>query len=304
MRIHKKFLHTIAALWILLFHLWLPMTGLVTEQYLVKIGYVGVDLFFFTAAYTLAGREISYLAFLKNRFGQIYLRYAFFVFLASAVGGFDLLQLLSRLSGVELFLKGGGAFLWFLPAILLFYLLYPLFLQWKQPWKYPTILAAWAVFSLLSQYVFGYTEIFIFTNRIPLLLLGEILQRYRVPQWLALPCIPAGAALLYFWGFTGKLHLPWYSFYLVLALVLTVGLAGVSAYVPDWKIWKLFGSATMEIYALQMIFGPMVVSWCHRITDNLLLTNLLMLLLFWGASIGLSQLYMFGMRWIRRRISA
>ena len=36
---NKKFLHFIAALMILVFHLWMPVTGTAIENYIIKVGY-------------------------------------------------------------------------------------------------------------------------------------------------------------------------------------------------------------------------------------------------------------------------
>ena len=79
MKINKRFLQCIAALQILIFHLWMPLTNTMIEQFLIKTGYMGVDLFFFLSAYSLADKTISYGSFLKNKVIVLYAKFAFFV---------------------------------------------------------------------------------------------------------------------------------------------------------------------------------------------------------------------------------
>ena len=130
MTINKKFLQVIAAFQILFFHLWAPLTSTQIEQFILKTAYVGVDMFFFLSAYSLAGREIDYVPFLKDRVLKLYAKFAFFTLIMALFSkSFGVIRVVKSLTLIEFFQKGGGAFLWFIPAILIFYAVYPLFLK-------------------------------------------------------------------------------------------------------------------------------------------------------------------------------
>lgn len=295
MSLNKRALHVLAALWILVFHLWIPLGGGRAEMFIVRIGYVGVDLFFFTSAYSLVDKVIDFGAFMKNRFGQIYVKFALFVILAAFYSGFSWLRCVKCLTGWELFSKGGGAFLWFLPAIMLFYALYPLFLKWPYKYKTVVILVLWAVFSLILDKGLGYHKIFIFTNRLPVILLGYALKKHKIDRRLSacLPfiCVPVSLVLLHAFGFERRLQVPWQDTYLCLALVLTLGLASLSRFIPDGRVLKALSSATLEIYALQMIVGFDLATALYRLLHNKLLTNILVIVILWCGGTLIAHIY-------------
>ena len=56
MKVNKKVLQLIAAILILVFHLWINVTNLEIENYIRLISYVGVDIFFFVSAYAISQR--------------------------------------------------------------------------------------------------------------------------------------------------------------------------------------------------------------------------------------------------------
>ncbi len=118
---------TFSALQILIFHLWIiVLSGNQAELFLQKTAYIGVDVFFFLSAYSLQKRKITDIkAYYISRFKSVYLKYAVFTLIAAITSGWTFTRVIKILTGVELFQKGGGAFLWFIPAIMLFYILIP-----------------------------------------------------------------------------------------------------------------------------------------------------------------------------------
>ena len=177
MTINKKFLQVIAAFQILFFHLWAPLTSTQIEQFILKTAYVGVDMFFFLSAYSLAGREIDYVPFLKDRVLKLYAKFAFFVLIMALFSkSFGVIRAVKSLTFIEFFQKGGGAFLWFIPAILIFYAVYPLFLKWNSRLKVIWVLLIWLTGSVFAEHVLSYTAVFIFTNRIPVILAGYLFK--------------------------------------------------------------------------------------------------------------------------------
>lgn len=287
---NKRVIKCIAALFILAFHLWIVVTPSKIELFFVKIGYVGVDLFFFASAYSLADKEIEYTSFVKERFLTIYPRFAFFVVISALWNHWSLMRIIKILSFYELFERGGGAFLWFIPAIMLFYLFIPFYAKWDCPYKELVVLAIWLSASICLERFTGYSKIFIFTNRIPIMIMGYTMKKADIPKWGSILCLAVGIVLLYYFGFTNKLHVPFTGFYLVLASVFVVGLAGVSLSIPESKWMKWISDATLELYAIQMIWGAELVTHIYRLVGNALLTNGLVLCMIIGLAIWLQQL--------------
>ena len=295
MTINKKFLQVIAAFQILFFHLWAPLTSTQIEQFILKTAYVGVDMFFFLSAYSLAGREIDYVPFLKDRVLKLYAKFAFFVLIMALFSkSFGVIRAVKSLMFIEFFQKGGGAFLWFIPAILIFYAVYPLFLKWNSRFKVIWVLLIWLTGSVFAEHVLSYTAVFIFTNRIPVILAGYLFKTYctgnrdaimpdnnkmnRTIQilrrsWILL--IPLGVLLLYMYGFKVRLNFPIKDMFYVLAIPSVIGLVMLSSYVKKYAVTESLGSITLELYAVQMIFGQRILIWAYNVFNkNALLTNI------------------------------
>ena len=295
MTINKKFLQVIAAFQILFFHLWAPLTSTQIEQFILKTAYVGVDMFFFLSAYSLAGREIDYVPFLKDRVLKLYAKFAFFVLIMALFSkSFGVIRAVKSLTFIEFFQKGGGAFLWFIPAILILYIIYPLFLKWNSRFKVIWVLLIWLTGSVFAEHVLSYTAVFIFTNRIPVILAGYLFKTYctgnrdaimpdnnkmnRTIQilrrsWVVL--IPLGVLLLHMYGFNVRLNFPIKDMFYVLAIPTVLGLVTLSSYVKEYAVTESLGSITLELYAVQMIFGQRILIWAYNVFNkNALLTNI------------------------------
>ena len=280
MTINKKFLQVIAAFQILFFHLWAPITSTQIEQFVLKTAYVGVDMFFFLSAYSLAGREIDYVPFLKDRVLKLYAKFAFFVLIMALFSkSFGVIRAVKSLTFIEFFQKGGGAFLWFIPAILIFYAVYPLFLKWNSRFKVIWVLLIWLTGSVFAEHVLSYTAVFIFTNRIPVILAGYLFKTYCTEnnnlRHSFIVLIPLGALLLYMYGFKVRLNFPIKDMFYVLAIPSVIGLVMLSSYVKKCAVTDSLGSITLELYAVQMIFGQRILMWAYNVFNkNALLTNI------------------------------
>lgn len=289
MKINKKFLQFIAALMILMFHLGISLNKI--DLFILRIGYIGVDIFFFLAAYSLVGKKINYFEFLKNRFCNVYLKFILFVIIAAIYKGMTIVRTVKILTFIEFFEKGGGSFLWFVPAIMLFYLIFPFFVLWKQKYKSIIVLAVWFLASFVIGNLLGYTEIFIFTNRIPIIIAGYELKKHIVPNWASWVFLPIGIAVAYLFGYTNRLYVPFTDFYFVTGAVLTVAVCGISGYVRTSKIWDLLGMGTLELYCIQMIFGTKYANWLYRVVENKLFTNIIMVVTMFGLSVILAFMF-------------
>ena len=280
MTINKKFLQVIAAFQILFFHLWAPLTSTQIEQFILKTAYVGVDMFFFLSAYSLAGREIDYVPFLKDRVLKLYAKFAFFVLIMALFSkSFGVIRVVKSLTLIEFFQKGGGAFLWFIPAILILYIIYPLFLKWNSRFKVIWVLLIWLVAGVFSEHVLSYTAVFIFTNRIPVILAGYLFKTYCTHnnnlRRSFIVLIPLGVLLLHMYGFKVRLNFPIKDMFYVLAIPTVLGLVTLSSYVKKYAVTESLGSITLELYAVQMIFGQRILMWAYNVFNkNALLTNI------------------------------
>ena len=280
MTINKKFLQVIAAFQILFFHLWAPLTSTQIEQFILKTAYVGVDMFFFLSAYSLAGREIDYVPFLKDRVLKLYAKFAFFVLIMALFSkSFGVIRAVKSLTFIEFFQKGGGAFLWFIPAILILYIIYPLFLKWNSRFKVIWVLLIWLIAGVFSEHVLSYTAVFIFTNRIPVILAGYLFKTYCTHnnnlRRSFIVLIPLGVLLLHMYGFNVRLNFPIKDMFYVLAIPSVLGLVTLSSYVKKYAVTESLGSITLELYAVQMIFGQRILIWAYNVFNkNALLTNI------------------------------
>lgn len=280
MTINKKFLQVIAAFQILFFHLWAPLTSTQIEQFILKTAYVGVDMFFFLSAYSLAGREIDYVPFLKDRVLKLYAKFAFFTLIMALFSkSFGVIRVVKSLTLIEFFQKGGGAFLWFIPAILILYIIYPLFLKWNSRFKVIWVLLIWLTGSVFAEHVLSYTAVFIFTNRIPVILAGYLFKTYCTHnnnlRRSFIVLIPLGVLLLHMYGFKVRLNFPIKDMFYVLAIPTVLGLVTLSSYVKKYAVTESLGSITLELYAVQMIFGQRILIWAYNVFNkNALLTNI------------------------------
>ena len=280
MTINKKFLQVIAAFQILFFHLWAPLTSTQIEQFILKTAYVGVDMFFFLSAYSLAGREIDYVPFLKDRVLKLYAKFAFFILIMALFSkSFGVIRVVKSLTLIEFFQKGGGAFLWFIPAILILYIIYPLFLKWNSRFKVIWVLLIWLIAGVFSEHVLSYTTVFIFTNRIPVILAGYLFKTYCTHnnnlRRSFIVLIPLGVLLLHMYGFKVRLNFPIKDMFYVLAIPTVLGLVTLSSYVKKYAVTESLGSITLELYAVQMIFGQRILMWAYNVFNkNALLTNI------------------------------
>ena len=192
---------------------------------------------------------------------------------------FGVIRVVKSLTLIEFFQKGGGAFLWFIPAILILYIIYPLFLKWNSRFKVIWVLLIWLIAGVFSEHVLSYTTVFIFTNRIPVILAGYLFKTYCTHnnnlRRSFIVLIPLGVLLLHMYGFKVRLNFPIKDMFYVLAIPTVLGLVTLSSYVKKYAVTESLGSITLELYAVQMIFGQRILMWAYNVFNkNALLTNI------------------------------
>lgn len=305
---NKKSIMTVSALLILMYHLWIvqPQDGAL--YFFKKSAYIGVDIFFLLSAFSLAGRPKiatvkEYGAFVWNRFLSVYLKYILFVVVALLYTRGSVVVAIKRIAGVELFEKFGGAFLWFVPAIMMFYLVYPLFRLCEEKNRMSTLLGItilWLAVSLFADNSY----IFIVWNRIPIFLIGYYMYRWkdrldrkrtRIVAGVVLMLV--GYGLLYQFTFATKVSVPFTDVIYLIAIPVVIGLTMLVSLVPENKVILWIGSATLEIYAIQMIFGYRFTNWVYGITKSAAITNLIAMVAVVVAGVICSVIY----SWIRKK---
>lgn len=278
---NRKSIMAFSALLILCYHLWANVNHSTAEKLILQTSFVGVDMFFLLSGYSLAKRDAGpYFKFAWSRFKAVYLKFIIFSLVALVYSGvilgakraWNVPRFFRVISCVELFQKGGGSFLWFLPAIMLFYLLFPVFQRCDKKNRWVTLAAVlilWCAVSWFVTYRTNYKRMFIFWNRLPVFLLGFYIQ--KADRWCIqhidkkkIPLIKllAGVALVaigycivYKWGFTVRLKTPFVDMFYLTGIPLSVGFVLLTSFIPEVAPIKWFGSSTLETYAIQMIFG-------------------------------------------------
>lgn len=278
-----------AGMQILIFHLWIYIFNHPAEVFFKTTAVFGVDIFFFVSAYSLANREIdNCLNFIYARFKSVYLKFIIFAIIAAIVKGWKINYLFEVITTINLFKKGGGAFLWFLPAIMIFYILFPFFKKCDENNRLITLLSiiiVWLTVGIIVTHFTNYTAMFIFWNRIPVFLLGyycaninyfvDMLNSTKTRILCGLVLSVIGFALIYQFAYKSKIHFPIKDIFFVIYIPGSIGLILLIGFIKEFKILKWIGSSTLEMYAIQMIWGYNVSNKIYNASQNILLANVL-----------------------------
>lgn len=285
---NKKSLMVISAILILIYHLWINITNLEIEIYLRQICVIGVDIFFFISAYTIGKSDINYKNFIANRFKKIYL--VFFIF--SVIGAFyfnwSLKKFFNVIFGFELMKSGGGAFLWFIPGIMLVYLILPLMkkLDIRFPKITPFILFIIYMLVVVIISIFSdYNALFILINRIPIILIGYYFARYdifnklnknKMIYWGLAIISTIGGIIISYFIFKNHFQVTWFKeIFYVLYIPFIIGVILIIDKIRKNKLIDYIGSITLELYGLQMIFGFKIANDIYNYIDKRLISNIL-----------------------------
>lgn len=278
----------ISAILILIYHLWINITNLEIEIYLRQICVIGVDIFFFISAYTIGKSDINYKNFIANRFKKIYL--VFFIF--SVIGAFyfnwSLKKFFNVIFGFELMKSGGGAFLWFIPGIMLVYLILPLMkkLDIRFPKITPFILFIIYMLVVVIISIFSdYNALFILINRIPIILIGYYFARYdifnklnknKMIYWGLAIISTIGGIIISYFIFKNHFQVTWFKeIFYVLYIPFIIGVILIIDKIRKNKLIDYIGSITLELYGLQMIFGFKIANDIYNYIDKRLISNIL-----------------------------
>ena len=294
-----------AALQILIFHLWINISSSEIENFIKQISYIGVDIFFFLSGYSLYRSDTgNYFQFIGNRFRTVYSKFILFALIAAWVNKWNMGYVLKVISGIDLIQNGGKAFLWFLPAIMLFYLIVPLYKKFDVKNRRMAVVVlgiTWIIIALLFTYGITTVPIAIWWNRIPIFFIGYYLAEFHANRkstghraaylsGFAL-IVAADVILAYRYAYKMKLNQPIEDMFYILVIPLAIGIALLISMIKENKLIRAIGSSSLELYAMQMIFG---YTWANRIlsrTKSILVTDLTIMIILIAAPILVHYLY-------------
>lgn len=286
---NKKTIMAFSALLILIFHLWINITNSHIEMYLKHICVIGVDLFFFVSAYSMAKiKKIEYKKFIIDRFIKVYLKFIIFALIGTLCFRWSISKFFKVILGLELLNKGGGSFLWFIPSIMLVYLTLPIYkmLDNKHPKITPLMAIITYLFGTIIASVYtSYDDLFILTNRIPIILIGYYFAKCDIFTYLnaskiryifTTTCFMVLGLVIPYMGYINHFNILWFkeSFY-ILYIPLIIGLILSLNKVKNNKLSILIGSITLELYGVQMLFGFKIANSIFKYINIKLLSNLI-----------------------------
>lgn len=287
-----------AALWILVNHEWLPMIdnyylGRI-ERFVKEMGFYGVDFFLLLSGMGLvyAIGKYSLTEFYKRRFVRVLVPAVITLGLIAIDQGWSSVFFLKVLTGYQFWTVNIYTALWFAFAIMVLYLLFPLYYWIFRKMKRPALFTAvvllvWLAASNLLSGTLRY-DMYGFTNRIPIFLTGVLIGRKIQEGWrlvfswfhwgLCLLVLMVGVVLYYLVYRGMYLLVPssecFFPNYLI-ALSGSCLLASLFDLLDRVKPGKdllrgmrFFGSLSLELYCIQEIMlKKLMVAMAERVPD-------------------------------------
>ncbi|MBE7070426.1 MAG: acyltransferase [Ruminococcaceae bacterium] len=203
-----------------------------TEFFIRRVSYFGVDIFFLISGMglTYAIKKDPLPKFYYRRLRRIYLPYLAAVLVSTFINKWSFLTFLGHATGYTFYAEHVNSYCWFVPAIITFYIFFPLYCKAfdkaKNKFVFTTlVILIWLAISIAVA-GFMRIDLYSFTNRIPVFItgiyFGYLAQRkdeivFKARHYLLLIFTLAIGLFLYyvyvFLGFSlflpeGKLFLP------------------------------------------------------------------------------------------------
>ena len=181
-----------AALWIFFFHVRNEACVFrsirllqIIEVFCDSIGFSGVDMFLFLSGWGLyhAIKRYNLLSFYKRRFRRLIPSFLIYNIVIALFAGWGIMKFISVVTGWAFLTGNNNETLWFIPAIAIFYLFYPLYYKVfeKAANKYVFTLAVfglWFALAAAGNLLFGGTSTYLFITRIPVFTAGNLAGWY------------------------------------------------------------------------------------------------------------------------------
>ena len=288
---NKKLIMFFSALLILIFHFWINIfertsTFYDIETFIRQICFVGVDIFFFLSSYSISKRNIeNYKEYVIVRFKKVYIPFIIFSLIATFYFKWNLKTFILTISGLNLFIKGGGSFLWFVPALMILYMLLPLFNKINNKYKGVLVFSLWLLLTITISLNSSYSHILIFTNRIPIILIGSYLSKNNIIDKLSKKkyllimsfLLIIGILLLYNFKDINIIYIK--DLFYLTAIPFTLGLILLLDLIPQNKTINTLGNVTLEMYGIQMIFGYKIATIIFKLFVNSLISNIITIII-------------------------
>ena len=276
----------VAALLIILYHLF-PVSrsnDVVSSsiRFVAMTGYIGVDIFFFMTGYMAYYSDTgNYFSYIKRKFLHIYPIFIFCCILYVIMGKLSITKAVLTVFGIEFILNGGGSMIWFIPAIMIFYLAVPFYLKLVRKMNnIKLLIISLAIWSGIMLALENFTEnhsLNIFLCRLPIIFLGLCLAGYEgkwrvnIKAGVGVVLLVVGIALNYNFGYMIKLAFPISDIFYVTAIPYVMGIvlcadtlfAKVKSY-----IFSALGKVSLELYCLQMVFGSLIFGRAIRYVNS------------------------------------
>lgn len=284
---YRTSLMGVAALLIFVFHEWTAVFGNIPvvgplEDFIRRTGFCGVDVFFMLSGMglTYSIEKSSLMKFYGKRIKRIILPFLIAGIIAAILRQWTLVTFIKNITGFNFYTVDIYSFLWFVPAIVTFYLLFPLYYKLFSLSKNKLlftmgVIAVWLLISMPMGDVTRY-DIYGFTNRIPIFVWGIYLGylskeesfEIGISGWIALAAaFLVGIRLSYQTNIEGGYLLVPVSNCCVPNFILassgTLLMAGVMEGLSHIKFvgtavkafLSFFGTITFELYCIQELLG-------------------------------------------------
>lgn len=283
----------LAALMIYVFHQWEHQWVRVTYghemidfiiNFVQRIAFYGVDIFFFLSGIGLiyAIEKHSLLEFYTRRLERVYLPFLLSVIARAVIFGWGFIELARKLTFYDSFFVSITSILWFVPAIICFYLLFPAFYQLfkrfdKKAAYMLCLLLLWLLVAAgLKEYIRG--DFYSVINRIPIFLLGAFFGWFIREQdcrfgifhaLVLLACFALGLCLSYLTSYRDLFLLVPISNCCVPTFLLTVPTVFFAAEIFSLldktrfgayivKIFSFFGKISLELYCMHEFLDDVI----------------------------------------------
>lgn len=275
----------VSAIMILIYHLWINVTNYEIESFIKWLFIIGVDLFFFVSSYSISKNNINYKDFIINRFKNIYIKFIILSIIYVLYNNKSIIDLFKIIFMVDLFIKGGGSFLWFIPCIMIVYIILPLYKKIDSKKTFIITIISYIIIGLLFSNFINYKSLFIFYNRIPIILIGYYFYKYDVINKInkyylkSILLIIIGLIISYIY-FNNNYIISWYKeVYYLINIPLELGLILLIDRINENNIINYLSSITLELYGLQMIFGFKIANSIFKIINIPLLSNIITIII-------------------------
>lgn len=301
----------LAALWILMFHEWQALfiggTAPAEVEYFIKrIGFCGVDIFLFLSGIglTFAIGKTNLPTFYYRRLKRIILPFLTMGIVRCILEKWTMDTFWKNLTGFNFYAKSMYSFLWFVPAIVTLYLVFPFFYKFFTASRKPVFflllsLEIWLIFSLAVRETMR-GDLYGFTNRIPIFLIGVCIGwmtknrkvAFTMTTWCTLlVTFILGLYLAYLTNYKGLYLLVPTSNCCMPNALIAVSFPFLLAKLLDWlcskaapigkgltKILCFFGTFSLEFYCVQEWFSGKMIPVLRERQMAPILINLVILL--------------------------